>query len=83
MIDQLPAYALEFEVLISRAARRGRLDLEELIEPYGHLGPANHQRMASPESLDLDALVDALRRSATSAPFRTDHAHQGLSDGLH
>lgn len=53
--------ALELEVLVARAARRGVLELEAVLEAYVALAPGNHPDLGNPRRLDLLALVAALQ----------------------
>jgi hypothetical protein len=52
--------ARELETLILRAARRGVLDVAELLEAYVGLAPGNHPYLGDPRRVDLDAAVTAL-----------------------
>lgn len=55
------APALEFEVLLRREARLGRLDPFELLESYAELAPLRHSEIARPKVLDIPALGEAIR----------------------
>jgi len=61
--------AQEFDALVSRAARRGVLEVDDLIDAYTALAPAAHPLLAEPRQLDLQALVNAL--AALPAEFIT------------
>ena len=52
--------ALEFEVLMGRATRQGRIDLEALLETYGALVASQKPELADPRRVDLPGLVQAL-----------------------
>ncbi|MBI5511257.1 MAG: hypothetical protein HY903_21050 [Deltaproteobacteria bacterium] len=60
MSSPIAAAAAELELLVTRAARRGRIDPAELVPAYARLKPGNHPHLADPRRVDLDALVAAL-----------------------
>ncbi len=53
--------AREFEVVLARAVRKGRLDPEELLPAYLLLAPASHPYLNDARRLDLTALTQGLR----------------------
>lgn len=58
------AHALEFEVLVQRAARRGWLDLHDLADCYAALyagGSQVHPHLDNPRKVDATAMAHALR----------------------
>lgn len=59
-MSQLSLYALELEVLVARAARRGWLDIEELLETYARLQPTGHPELANVRKVDVVAAANAL-----------------------
>ena len=54
------AFAREFDVLVARSIRRGRLDVGELLDAYGQLQPGGHPLIGERRCVDLEAMVAAL-----------------------
>jgi hypothetical protein len=59
-MPEIAQSAQELETLVARAARRGRIDIEELLAPYRRLRPGNHPHLADERRVDLDAMVSSL-----------------------
>ena len=53
--------ALEFEVMLGRAVRQGRLDVDDVVPAYRGLQPASHLGLRDRRRVDLGALRGALQ----------------------